>query len=108
MYSQASVLLLLAYEALASPLVAKEVYTIKDNQNIPPGWQKAGRAPESHILNSKIGLKQARFGELHKLLYEISDSAHARYGKHLSVAKVANLIKPYGEALDSVHIWLAH
>lgn len=107
MYLQASILLALACEALANPLNARKVYTVKDNHNVPRGWRKAGRAPESHMLNLKIGLKQSRFDELHKSLYEVSDPAHAQYGKHLSAAEVEDLVKPSDEALESVHVWLA-
>lgn len=107
MYLQGSILLALACETLANPLNTRKAYAVKDNHNVPRGWRKAGKAPESHVLNLKIGLKQSRFDELHKSLYEVSDPAHAQYGKHLSAAEVEDLVKPSDEALESVHVWLA-
>jgi tripeptidyl-peptidase I len=41
-----------------------------------------------------------------KLTLLVSDPSHERYGQHLSIHEVNELVKPSDEALDLVHSWL--
>ena len=45
-------------------------YATKETHSVPPGWTNVGVAPSNHQLELKIGLKQDRFHELEKRLYE--------------------------------------
>ncbi|KKY15785.1 putative tripeptidyl-peptidase 1 precursor [Diplodia seriata] len=96
-----------AQGVLASPIRARSPYAVKETHYVPRQWSRAGRAPDDHVLHLHIGLKQSQFDELERHLYEVSDPDHDRYGQHLSVEDVNELIKPSNEALDLVHEWLA-
>ena len=64
------VVLCTADAALGSPLQSRHSYAAKDSHNVPKQWSRLGSAPTSHWINLKIGLKQSRFDELEKQLYE--------------------------------------
>ncbi|KAF2675078.1 tripeptidyl-peptidase 1 precursor [Microthyrium microscopicum] len=81
-----------------TPVQATSAYTIRERHTLPRGWK-------SH-LQLQIGVKQSRFDELERHLYEVSDPEHARYGQHLSSKEVTELIKPTKESLDLVYAWL--
>jgi tripeptidyl-peptidase I len=55
---------------------------------VPRDWEMLDDHLEGHrhTISLQIGLKQANFDGLVKVLYEVSDPAHPRYGKHLSQA----------------------
>ena len=56
--------------AFATPLGARSAYSVKETHNVPPKWTTFGRASADHKLHLKIGLKQERFDELERHLYE--------------------------------------
>ena len=60
----------LAGVAVASPLKGRSTYTLKEAHSAPRKWTRIGPAPESHIINLQIGLKQSRFDELERHLFE--------------------------------------
>ncbi|KAF2704980.1 subtilisin-like protein [Pleomassaria siparia CBS 279.74] len=93
--------------ALATPIKARSPYTVKERFNAPREWTKLDRAHGEGILELQIGLVQGNFDELERHLYEVSDPAHPRYGKHLSPEDVDELVKPKKESSDLVHEWLA-
>ncbi|KAK6828442.1 hypothetical protein PG987_011783 [Apiospora arundinis] len=104
-----ALLALLAPSAVvASPIKARSstAYQVKETHFVPRGWKKVERASADQVINLQIGLKQGNFEELERHLYEVSDPAHTRYGKHLSQQDVKDLVKPSDEALDLVHEWL--
>ena len=53
----------------SSPLHGR-YHAIKDSHNVPRKWSRVGPAPVEHWINLNIGLKQSRFEELEKQLYE--------------------------------------
>lgn len=65
-----------------------------------------GPAPGNAVLDLRIGLKQSKWEELERHLYEVSDPFHARYGQHLSADEVNKLIAPQESTLANVHAWL--
>ncbi|OCL15233.1 subtilisin-like protein [Glonium stellatum] len=81
-------------------------YAIKETHRVPRKWAKLSRANASDIINLQIGLKQTRFEELERHLYEVSDPGHVRYGQHLSSDEVNELIKPTDETLNLLNEWL--
>ncbi|CAG8974177.1 hypothetical protein HYALB_00011785 [Hymenoscyphus albidus] len=89
-----------------TPIQARTEYDVKEVHRAPRKWNPVGRAPGDHKLHLQIGLKQDKFAELDQHLYEVSNPAHPRYGKHLSIDHIYDLVKPAEETLDLVHEWL--
>lgn len=65
-----AVLPLMALQCLASSINARTPYQVKSSHPVPRQWQKLDRAPADHRLEMRIGLKQSRFNELERELYE--------------------------------------
>lgn len=59
-----------ATAVFASPVKTRSPYAIKDAFKVPPRWRKIGPAPKDHIINLQIGLKQSRWDDLERILYE--------------------------------------
>lgn len=101
--------------ALAQLSVANPVFKRWDDPSVrhawsevPKGWELQGPAPGDHTMSLRIGLKQDKIDELIATLYEVSDPAHSKYGKHLSIEEVNALTAPHPDTLDLVHAWLEH
>ncbi|PSR82588.1 hypothetical protein PHLCEN_2v6021 [Hermanssonia centrifuga] len=73
----------------------------------PHGWKCHGPAPEDHVLDMRIALKQDRFDDLVAALYEVSDPSHQKYGQHLSKQEVDELVAPHPNSVETVDSWLA-
>ncbi|KAH8810379.1 subtilisin-like protein [Flagelloscypha sp. PMI_526] len=93
--------------ALAPPEKRDWVYARKETAIAPRGWKLVETAPDSASIKLRIALPQGRFDELETSLYEVSDPSHERYGKHLSMAEVHELVAPHPDHLDSAKSWLA-
>jgi tripeptidyl-peptidase-1 len=52
-------------------------------EEIPQGWEYHSPAPDNHLLEMRIGLKQDKLDELISTMYEVSDPAHERCVHHL-------------------------
>ncbi|KAI4160428.1 MAG: hypothetical protein LQ342_005752 [Letrouitia transgressa] len=89
-----------------SPIRSRSSYAVKESHHVPRKWSRVGEAPANGIIHLEIALKQSRFEELERHLYEVSDPDHERYGNHLSATEVENLVKPNDDSLDLVHEWL--
>ena len=98
-------LIFFIYDILPSP-VSQPGYAVKDSHAVPPGWKRVGDAPPGHVINLQIALRQSNFDELERHLFEVSDPDHSRYGQHLSMIEVNDLIKPQGDTFDQVYEWL--
>lgn len=59
-----------AHAAVATPLRSRSPYVLKESHPIPRRWAPISRAPGDHMLHMQIGLKQDRFDELERHLYE--------------------------------------
>ena len=46
------------------------IRSVKDSHPVPSKWRRAGLAPGEHTLDLEIALKQSRFDELERHLYE--------------------------------------
>ncbi|KAI9457302.1 subtilisin-like protein [Russula earlei] len=80
---------------------------LKDSVPPPSNWLDLGRAPPTQVILLRIALPQARFSELERQLYEISDPSHARYGQHLMKEQVEELVRPDRRNVGAVDAWLA-
>ncbi len=61
--------------AIVAPVVfatpiARSSYAVKSTHHVPRSWTKLGRANGSRRIQLQIGLKQGRFDELERHLYE--------------------------------------
>lgn len=81
-------------------------YTVKETHIVPRGWSEVGEPHPDQILDIKIGIKNKRFAELERHLYEISDPSHHRYREHFSKEEVDNLVRPAESVSDLVNEWL--
>jgi tripeptidyl-peptidase-1 len=72
-----------AHAAVATPLRARTPYAVKEAHPIPRRWTPVSRAPGDHMLHMQIGLKQDRFDELERHLYEGEGGCHAFPGRSL-------------------------
>jgi len=101
-----SLVLLLLSAASLSVAELLSGYVVKETHHVPRGWTNLGPAPGHAKLAIRIGLKQAKWDELERHLYEVSDPFHPRYGQHLSREEVDQLVKPAESTLTEVHNWL--
>ena len=54
----------------ATPVRVRSPYTVKETHPVPSKWSRTGPAPGHHLINLQIGLKQSKFDELERHLYE--------------------------------------
>lgn len=109
MHYPVTTLLAVAFTAVADAKLSGESragYAVMDSHIVPAKWSRVSAAPADHTISLNIGLKQSRFEELERQLYEVSDPDHVRYGAHLTADEVNELIKPSHTALESVYQWL--
>ena len=71
-FAVAGFLLLSPLGAVASPIGGSPSYeyAVKDRHPAPYGWSVVDIAPTDHVLDISIGLKQSRFDELERILYQ--------------------------------------
>jgi hypothetical protein len=94
--------------SLAMPAAPSSANTpkLKDAVLPPPSWIDLGPAPPTQLIWLRIALPQARFSELERQLYEISDPKNARYGQHLMKEQVTELVRPDRRSVEAVDAWL--
>ncbi|KAK5169014.1 uncharacterized protein LTR77_006323 [Saxophila tyrrhenica] len=90
----------------ALPPRVRSDYAVKERHPVPFNWVESGPAPREQNIHLQIGLKQSNEGQIEKHLVETSDPKHERYGQHLSLADVHNMVKPSEETLELVSAWL--
>ena len=100
------VLLGFVFFATSPVAAAPTEYSVKEEVSSPRGWMKYSRPPPDHNIILRIGLLQPNFHVLEKELYEVSDPAHERYGRHLSKSEVEALVAPHPESFNLVNEWL--
>lgn len=81
-------------------------YAVKETHFVPRGWSSVGNPHPDQVLDIKIGIKNKRFAELERHLYEVSDPAHHKYRQHFSKDEVDSLLKPDESVSDLVSQWL--
>ena len=55
---------------LGSPIHIRTPYAVKETHSVPRKWSRVGPAPADHLISLSFGLKQSRFDELERHLYE--------------------------------------
>jgi tripeptidyl-peptidase-1 len=81
-------------------------YVVKERHSVPRDFAWESDVPADHQIRLQVALKQNRFNELERHLYEVSDPDHARYGQHLSASEVNELLSPSSESLALIQEWL--
>lgn len=56
--------------ALAAAAPLENYYAIKETHTVPPSFTCIGDAPKDHRMHLSVGLKQSRFDELERHLFE--------------------------------------
>ncbi|KAG9079043.1 hypothetical protein FS749_008893, partial [Ceratobasidium sp. UAMH 11750] len=98
---------LLAFALLSSASPLLQDFRTRDVlREVPTGWTAVASAPAGHMIDMRIGLKQARMDELLATLAQVSNPRHVRYGMHLSKAEVDELVAPRDETVNAVEDWL--
>jgi tripeptidyl-peptidase-1 len=107
--SLALVLGLLQLASLATPVDPPNanIQKLKDAVVPPPNWINLGPAPPTNLIWLRVALFQARFSELERQLYEMSDPKNTRYGQHLMQEQVTELVRPDRRSVEAVNEWLA-
>ncbi|KAJ7437093.1 tripeptidyl peptidase A [Mycena galericulata] len=80
---------------------------VKESVPSPHAWIKLGRAPPEQNIRLRIAIFQQDFPALEKLLYQISDPDHRRYGAHMAKEEVEKFVAPHPESLILVDDWLS-
>jgi len=113
MYILEAVLAALSFQiAAATPVSprsehARSPYSVKETHFVPRGWSASDQPPHpDQLLNVKIGLKNKKFADLERHLYEVSLPTHHRYRQHFSKAEVDDLVRPDEEASALVNEFL--
>jgi tripeptidyl-peptidase-1 len=103
------VLGLLQLASLATPVDPPNanIQKLKDAVVPPPNWINLGPAPPTNLIWLRVALFQARFSELERQLYEMSDPKNTRYGQHLMQEQVTELVRPDRRSVEAVNEWLA-
>ncbi|OPJ72535.1 tripeptidyl-peptidase 1 [Patagioenas fasciata monilis] len=73
---------------------------------VPPGWTHAGRISPGHDLQLTFALRQRGTARLAQLVHAVSDPRSPRYGQHLSLEQLRDLIRPSSATLMTVLKWL--
>jgi hypothetical protein len=93
--------------AVPHPSENASVPKLKESISPPLNWIDLGRPSPVGLITLRVALPQARFSELERQLYEISDPQHARYGQHLLKEQVEELVRPKRSSVEAVDAWLA-
>ena len=56
--------------AIAGQIKSRSPYVVKGEHPVPRRWQRLDRAPATHPIELRIGLKSSQFDELERHLYE--------------------------------------
>lgn len=55
-------------------------YAIKERHEVPPGFTREGDAPGNHLVRLQVALKQSKFDELERHLYESTSKIRSMGG----------------------------
>ena len=70
------------------------------------GWHRGERVPGGELVHFRVAVHQSGIQELEDVVLAVSDAASARYGQHLSLDEVQQLLAPPPESLKTVRSWL--
>lgn len=56
--------------AIAEPIRRRSPLVVKESTNVPAAWSRVSKGPADHVIELRMALKQARFDELERQLYE--------------------------------------
>ncbi|KAK5099652.1 hypothetical protein LTR24_001311 [Lithohypha guttulata] len=113
MYVLEAVLAALSFQVVAATPVslhsehARSPYSVKETHFVPRGWTASDQPPHpNQLLDIKIGLKNKKFADLERHLYEVSLPTHHRYRQHFSKEEVDDLVRPDEEASALINEFL--
>ncbi len=59
-----------AQAVLGTSIQSRTAYAVKGKHPVPRQWTQIGRAPREQVIYMQIGVKQDRFSELERHLFE--------------------------------------
>ncbi|NWW97334.1 TPP1 peptidase, partial [Caloenas nicobarica] len=74
--------------------------------SVPPGWAHTGRVSPGHPVQLTLALRQRGTAHLAQLVDAVSDPRSPRYGQHLSLQQLRDLVQPSSATLMTVLKWL--
>jgi len=71
-------------------------------------WTAAHRAPQDHLLDLIVAVKQDAAGvaQLEKTLWAVSNPTSAAWGKHMTPSAIKELVAPSTVSFAAVDAWL--
>jgi len=81
---------------------------VKQHNVATSSWKSQGRAEKNRLMRFQVPLKVGRkeLMALEKTFFEVSDPDHERYGQHLSIEDVRDLLAVPEKRIQRVRTWL--
>ncbi|EEH19227.2 hypothetical protein PABG_01546 [Paracoccidioides brasiliensis Pb03] len=100
-------LFLLLFIASVTEIFCRDTqYVLRSSVDLPAGWSRKASVSRNQIVSVSIGIKQQGWDMFEQHLMEISDPSHSRYGQHLSLDEVDQLVQASPASFDAVTAWL--
>lgn len=96
---------LITAATLAGLIAAKPDMVIKESINTPLDWIRREPAPDTHIINLQVALKQRDFPSFEEKLLDISDPDSTSYGQWMLQEEVNSFLQPSQDSIDAVKRW---
>ncbi|KAI0029777.1 family S53 protease [Vararia minispora EC-137] len=91
----------------ATPLAERSMLVHERRDNIPSGFVKVGPAPESRVLNLRLGLVQGDMAGLEKRLMSVSSPSSPEFRQWLSKEEVEAFVAPKPETVSAINAFLS-
>lgn len=62
--------------------------------------------PLDEPVKLDVSLREQNVAEFERLIYEVNDPSHEKYGQHLKGHEVADMLRPTEQTTQSVAEWL--
>jgi tripeptidyl-peptidase I len=79
---------------------------VESLSQVPDGWNHVRAVEPEQLLRLSVALNQPEPEILERVLYEVSDPGHPKYGNYYKRDELAELVKPLEESATSVLRWL--
>ena len=98
---------LLPLTALLTTTALARSTVLEHLPSTPSGWHSLGAAAPDTTLHFRIAMAQPDEGLFEQTLMDVSDPESVRYGRHLKLGELKEMLKPRSEASEGVREWLS-
>lgn len=70
------------------------------------GWEQQARAKQSELIELTIAIKQQNLDKLEQFTLAVSHPRDPKYGQHMTLQEVNELVAPRTEDMEAVKAWL--